>query len=100
NLIGWVFSRHPQPESLLTPRFEAACRVETGPSGPSARPRLRQSVVAFAEETSTMLPALIVGSAIAGAIQVGLSRDILVALGSNPIWSVLALMALAFVVAI
>nr|WP_245635887.1 permease [Herbiconiux solani] len=103
NLVGWVFSRHPQPEALLTPRFEAACRIEAGPSGSGsagARPRLRRSVVAFAEETSTMLPALIVGSAIAGAIQVGLSRDILVALGSNPIWSVLALMLLAFVVAI
>ena len=47
-----------------------------------------------------MLPALVVGSAVAGAIQVGISRDILIALGSNPIWSVLALMGLAFIIAI
>jgi uncharacterized membrane protein YraQ (UPF0718 family) len=99
NLVGWVFSRHPQPEALLTPRFEAACRVEAA-GGHSHTSKPRRAVVAFAEETSTMLPALIVGSAIAGAIQVGLSRDILVALGSNPIWSVLALMILAFVIAI
>lgn len=106
NLVGWVFSRHPEPEALLTPRFEASCRVEAaggreggGASG-GQRTRLRQAVVAFAEETSTMLPALIVGSAIAGVIQVGLSRELLVTLGSNPIWSVLALMILAFVIAI
>ncbi|MFB2556648.1 permease [Herbiconiux liangxiaofengii] len=105
NLVGWLFSRHPQPELLLTPAFEEACRIgdeqpghEHGRAGQVAR--FRRAVVAFTEETSTMLPALIVGSAIAGAIQVGLSRDVLTALGSNPIWSVLALMVLAFVIAI
>jgi uncharacterized membrane protein YraQ (UPF0718 family) len=36
----------------------------------------------------------------AGLIQVAVSREVLVALGSNPVWSVLALMLLAFVVAI
>ncbi|GAA2224179.1 permease [Herbiconiux moechotypicola] len=101
NLVGWLFSRHPQPWSLLTPSFEAACRAEAGHDAPAGqRVRLRRAVVAFAEETSTMLPALVVGSAIAGAIQVGISRDVLVALGGNPVWSVLALMALAFVIAI
>jgi uncharacterized membrane protein YraQ (UPF0718 family) len=102
NLVGWVFSRHPLPEALLTPRFEEACRIEAsdGHASTSNATKVRSGLVAFAEETSTMLPALIVGSAIAGAIQVGLSRDLLAALGSNPIWSVLALMILAFVIAI
>ncbi|MCS5717971.1 permease [Herbiconiux sp. CPCC 205763] len=102
NLVGWLFSLHPRPDLLLTPRFEAACRVEAVEPDASLAGgvKVRRAVLAFAEETSTMLPALIVGSAIAGAIQVGLSRDLLVALGSNPIWSVLALMILAFVIAI
>ncbi|MFB2581718.1 permease [Herbiconiux sp. P15] len=126
NLVGWLFSLHPRPDDLLTPGFSAACKHEAAhaghshESGPGAGPgarrglagilsptvraaqrvKLRGAVVAFAEETSAMLPALVVGSAIAGAIQVGLSRDILLALGSNPIWSVLALMILAFVIAI
>ena len=34
NLLGWVFSRHPEPEKLLTARFAAECRLpvhdETG----------------------------------------------------------------------
>jgi len=47
-----------------------------------------------------MLPALFVGAGIAGLIQIAVSRDVLVTLGSNPVWSVLALMALAFVIAI
>ncbi|MDQ4138569.1 MAG: permease, partial [Actinomycetota bacterium] len=30
NLVGWLFSRHPSPESMLTPSFVAACRSEHG----------------------------------------------------------------------
>ncbi|SMQ61308.1 hypothetical protein SAMN06295943_0597 [Agreia sp. VKM Ac-1783] len=98
NLIGWLFSKHPRPEELLTRGFEATCRV--GHDHASHAPRLQRSVVAFSSEASAMLPALFIGSAIAGLIQVGVSRDVLIALGSNPVWSVLALMALAFVIAI
>ena len=47
-----------------------------------------------------MLPALFVGAAVAGPIQVFVSRDLLLTLGQHPLWSVLALMALAFVIAI
>jgi uncharacterized membrane protein YraQ (UPF0718 family) len=98
NLIGWLFSRHPRPEELLTRGFEATCRV--GHDHTAHAPRLQRSITAFSSEASAMLPALFIGSAIAGLIQVGVSRDVLIALGSNPVWSVLALMALAFVIAI
>ncbi len=98
NLVGWVFSRLPDEQVMLTPAFAESCRVHAHEDG-GAR-RWRRSVARFAEETSTLLPALILGSAIAGAIQVGIPRDVLLALGSNPLWSVLALMALAFVVSI
>lgn len=98
NLVGWLFSRHPRQHELLTAKFESSCQAHH--DHPSNDTRLRRSVLGFAEETSTMLPALVVGSAIAGAIQVGISRDVLLALGSNPVPSVLALMALAFVIAI
>lgn len=99
NLVGFLFSRHPQPERMLTPAFEASCRAH-GHDHDQRSGRTRRSVARFAEESSTILPALVVGSAVAGAIQVGVPRDALVALGSNPLWSVLALMALAFVVSI
>lgn len=96
NLVGWVFSRHPQPLSLLTPGFRAACAHDhaEAASKPARAARM------FAEETSAMLPALFVGSAVAGLIQVVVSREHLVALGQNPLLSVLVLMVLAFVVSI
>lgn len=96
NLIGWWFSRHPQPNELLTRSFEASC-AQPHEGGGS---RLTRSAHDFLAEASTLLPALVVGSAIAGAIQVGVPRDVLVALGTHPLWSVLALMGLGFVVAI
>ena len=97
NLVGWIFSRHPTPWTLLTPSFQATCAV--GANQATGGHRMRRSVQAFAHETSAMLPALFVGSAVAGFIQVAVSRDLLVTLGSNPVVSVFVLMLLAFVVA-
>ncbi|WP_082492381.1 permease [Leifsonia sp. Root4] len=97
NLVGWIYSRHPQPMTLLTPRFQASC-VHAGAQAPSSRGR--RSVLMFAEEAGAMLPALFIGSAVAGLIQVLISRDTLVTLGQNPVLSVAVLMLLAFVIAI
>lgn len=98
NLIGWIYSRHREPHRLLTARFEAACSTD----GPRHQPhgKLRQSVDLFQRETNTMMPALFIGAGLAGIIQVGVPRNVLVTLGSDPWWSVLALMLLAFVVSI
>ncbi|WP_240665857.1 permease [Agromyces sp. LHK192] len=96
NLVGWVYSRHRDPMSLLTPSFAAACAHADTVSGSKPRRAARM----FADETSAMLPALFVGSAIAGLIQVAVSRDLLITLGQNPVLSVFALMLLAFVVGI
>ncbi|WP_207457415.1 permease [Herbiconiux sp. SYSU D00978] len=98
NLLGWVFSRHPSPSELLTTRFQRTCAYEAHSDEHGGR--MTRALGLFARETSAMLPALFVGAAIAGLIQVVVSRDLLVTLGSNPLWSVLALMALAFVIAI
>lgn len=100
NLVGWLVSRHPRQHELLTPRFEAMCRVHDRPRSDDTATRLRRSAASFAEETGSMLPALVVGAGLAAAIQVLVPRQVLLALGANPVWSVLALMALAFVVAI
>nr|WP_051389348.1 permease [Arthrobacter sp. 35W] len=98
NLVGWIYSRHPRPDELLTPRFQAACAVADHHDG--RRGRAARSVRMFVQETSAMMPALFIGAALAGLIQVAVSREVLLALGSDPVWSVLALMLLAFVVAI
>jgi len=98
NLVGWLFSKAPNPTQLLTRGFARACAIEA--ANPSTGNRLRRSVVLFAHETSAMLPALFVGSAIAGLIQVGVPRSLLIELGGNPIWSVFVLMLLAFIISI
>jgi uncharacterized membrane protein YraQ (UPF0718 family) len=97
NLVGFIFSTHPAPQTLLTRSFQAACAVD-----PHAEhgTRTHRTLVSFARESAAMMPALIVGAGIAGLIQVAVSRNLLITLGGNPLWSVLALMGLAFIVAI
>jgi len=98
NLIGWVFSRHANPAALLTSRFAAQCRLPEQSNTNGGR--WSRSVDMFVRETSGMMPALVVGSALAGLIQVAVSREVLVSLGSNPLLSILAMMVLAFVISI
>jgi uncharacterized membrane protein YraQ (UPF0718 family) len=112
NIIGWLYSKHPDPNSLLTPGFAASCaRPEAGDhdhdhdhahshGGSRAPSKVATSVDLFARETAVIMPALFIGSLIAALTQVFVPRSVLLALGSNPVWSVLAMMALAFIVAI
>ncbi|GGF23270.1 permease [Subtercola lobariae] len=97
NLVGWIYSQHPKPDALLTPAFQAVCAVDAHAEHGT---KMQRTFISFGRESSAMMPALFVGAAVAGLIQVAVSRNLLVTLGSNPLWSVLALMALAFVVAI
>jgi uncharacterized membrane protein YraQ (UPF0718 family) len=98
NLIGWLFSRHPDPSSLLTPRFQAYCEVTE--EHDHEHSRLEQTLQQFVAEARAIMPALLIGSAVAGAVQVLVPREVLVTLGANPVWSVLAMMALALIVSI
>ena len=96
NLIGWIFSRHSDPQSLLTERFVDTCeQVAREPGSP-----VRRSLMQFLIELRAVMPALVIGSALAGAVQVLIPRDVLLAIGSNPVLSILAMVALAMTVAI
>jgi hypothetical protein len=98
NLVGWLFSRHPDQQSLLTDRFAAECRMP--PPAEQAGTRWQKSVDLFVHEAGAILPALFLGAVAAGLVQVVVPRSILVALGSNPVWSILSLMVLAFVISV
>lgn len=96
NLIGWIYSRHPSPDALLTERFIATCeQVSHEPGTP-----IRRSLTQFLIELRAVMPALVIGSAFAGAVQVLIPRDVLLTIGANPVLSVVAMMALAMTVAI
>ncbi|MDQ1556598.1 MAG: uncharacterized protein QOI02_1600, partial [Actinomycetota bacterium] len=98
NLVGWLFSRHPDQQSLLTDRFAAECRMpDPHQHGTS---RWQKSIDIFVHEAGVIMPALFLGSAAAGIVQVAVPRSILVSLGSNPVWSILAMMLLAFVISV
>ncbi|KRA25233.1 permease [Microbacterium sp. Root61] len=96
NLIGWLYSRHPDPDGLLTDRFRATCEIVTHEPGSRGRRSLAQFVI----ELRAVMPALVIGSALAGAVQVLVPREALLAIGSNPALSIVAMMALAMVVSI
>jgi len=98
NLIGWLFSRHPNQDSLLTDKFARECRVPDAHDHGTSR--WQESVALFRRESSVILPALFIGAVAAGAIQSLVPRSVLVSLGSNPLWSILAMMVLAFVISV
>lgn len=94
NLVGWVYARRPA-EELLTNTFVASCQADH-----VQRSKRVASLAIFRREVQAMLPALVVGAGLAGLVQVLVSREVLVSLGSQPVWSVIAMVALAFIVSI
>ncbi|MEN2738745.1 permease [Microbacterium sp. X-17] len=96
NLIGWLYSRHPDPDGLLTARFARSREIVAHEQGS----RGRRSIAQFIVELRAVMPALVIGSALAGAVQVVVPREALLAIGSNPVYSIVAMAALAIVVSI
>ena len=96
NLIGWLYSRHPSPDALLTDRFRDTCALVVHEPGGKGR----RSIAQFVVELRAVMPALVIGSALAGAVQVLIPREALLAIGSNPALSIVAMIALAMVVSI
>ncbi|KHK95915.1 permease [Microbacterium mangrovi] len=96
NLVGWIYSRHPNADGMLTGRFLDARDVVTHEPGG----RWTRSLAQFIVELRAVMPALVIGSAIAGAVQVLIPRDALLAIGSSPVLSVVAMMLLAMIVSI
>ena len=101
NLIGWLYSRHPSPDALLTDRFRDTCALrQAHEPGVGNRRRWNRTIAQFVVELRAVMPALVIGSALAGAVQVLIPREALVAIGSNPALSIVAMMVLAMVVSI
>jgi uncharacterized membrane protein YraQ (UPF0718 family) len=98
NVIGWLFSKHPDQDSLLTDRFAAECRMPDPHE--HGETRWKKSIELFARESGVIMPALFIGSLVAGLVQVAVPRAVLLNLGSNPVWSILAMMVLAFVISV
>ena len=98
NVIGWLYSKHPDQDSMLTDRFAAECRLPDPHEHDQTH--WQKSVELFTRESAVIMPALFIGSLVAGLVQVAVPRSVLLSLGSNPLWSILAMMALAFVISV
>lgn len=97
NFIGWLYSRHPKPNQLLTPEFTAFCKQ---PDPHHHHNRRIKSVEILRREANSIIPAFFVGAFVAGFIQVVVPRQSLLAVGGNPVWSIGAMMVLAFIISI
>src|SRR5215207_2264969 len=64
------------------------------------RDRWQEGIAIFRDEVSLMLKVRCLGALIAGATQVFVPRDVLTSLGGDPFLSILAMIALAFIVSI
>ena len=95
NVVGWVFMRRRRDE-LLQPDFIKTCQI----SRHMHERRWARSLELFRHEASHILPALLFGAAAAALVQVAVPREILLTLGSNPAWSIAAMLVLAFVISI
>lgn len=96
NLIGWIYSLHPDPDALVTDRFRDACELAADEPGG----RWHRSLAQFVVELRAVMPALVIGSAVAGGVQVLVPRNALLAIGSNPVFSIVAMVMLAMIVSI
>lgn len=95
NLIGWLYS-NARRSDLLRPEFIAACTSDDQ----SHHTKWQLALELFSREARSMMPALLIGAGVAALIQVVVPREAILLLGSNPAWSVLMMIVLAFVVSI
>jgi uncharacterized membrane protein YraQ (UPF0718 family) len=65
-----------------------------------ASKRWQEGIVVFRDEVSLMLKMLCLGAVIAALTQVFVPRDVLTSLGGDPFLSILAMVALAFIISI
>lgn len=106
NLIGALISLHKNPILLLGKSFQETLQASDSRGDHHHghdhhhSPRWQEGIGIFRDEVSLMLKVLCLGAVIAGLTQVFVPRDVLTSLGAHPVYSILAMLALAFVVSI
>ena len=113
NLVGALISLHKKQTDLVAkPFYETVCDVDGHGDhhhhgghdhhhhGPGGSGRWAEGVEVFRDEVALMLKVLCLGAVIAGLTQVFVPREVLTSLGSHPFYSILAMIALAFIVSI
>ncbi len=102
NLIGGLISLHKSQLDLVSKGFyDTVCNTDAHDHhGHETQSRWREGVGVFRDEVSLMLKVLCLGAVIAGCTQVFVPREVLTSLGAHPFYSILAMIALAFIISI
>ena len=95
NIVGIILSYHKNQKSLLTDQFNHFCEDHG-----HEKNKISDVVNIFQREFVTVFKMLIIGALIASASQAFIPRDIITAIGGNVMFSILAMMLLAFVISI
>jgi hypothetical protein len=111
--IGLLFTLQTRPQRMLNPRALANLAVSSGGSSAAApkikhssdgrmalMPGLREAIRIAGDDFFDMGKFLIVGCALAAGMQTFIAQDALRGVATNPITSVLALAALAFILSL
>lgn len=96
NFIGWFVENRMKENSLLTESFAASCEIPEI----SEKKNVRSLLWNVQHELIELFPTLVIGATIAGLVQVAVKREWLVSVGSDTIFSVFAMLALAIIVSI
>src|SRR5215210_231202 len=109
NLVGGLIALHKDQMELVSKGFyNTLCEVEAADHHDHdshhehhrASSKWQEGIAIFRDEVSLMLKVLCLGATIAGLTQVFVPRDVLTSLGGDPFLSILAMVALAFIISI
>jgi uncharacterized membrane protein YraQ (UPF0718 family) len=113
NLVGGLIALSRNPLDLVSKGFyNTMCKVEADHHHDDHHhddhhhdhhhhvSRWQEGIVIFRDEVSLMLKMLCLGGVIAGLTQVFVPRDVLTSLGGHPVFSILAMISLAFVISL
>jgi uncharacterized membrane protein YraQ (UPF0718 family) len=109
NLVGGLIALYKDQMELVSKGFyNTVCKVDAADDhhhdGHDHHhhhvSRWQEGIVMFRDEVSLMLKMLCLGGVIAGLTQVFVPRDVLSGLGGHPVVSILAMIALAFIVSL
>jgi len=99
NFIGWLLHHHPHQVELIVPG--AIVRADIHDDHQHAfKYKKDRFMQLFVQEFWSMFTMLSVGAFVAAGSQSFIPRSVLLSVGGHPVWSVLAMLALAFIVSL
>lgn len=98
NFIGILLSyKKPQSDFLNLDFYQEVCEAV---DHKHSKNRLAEALNTFQREFLEIFKVLVIGAILAGISQTFIPRDIIIAIGQNPLLSILAMILLAFVISI